>query len=113
MGILHDSILASQIAEHNLKNKLGPIEFGNYNLNTTKNTYEDRLSILQEREREGQANIIRKYHLAHSVYLRCKSKSPNEGIYGLKDKHKIVDPELQALENENERLTEIKVKQDL
>jgi transposase-like protein len=78
-----------------------------------KFTSEDRLSILQEGEREGQASTIRKYHLAPSLYARWKRKYLNEGIYGLKDKHKKSDPALQALELENERLRRIIAKQAL
>jgi putative transposase len=78
-----------------------------------KFTPEDRLSILQEGEREGQASTIRKYHLAPSLYARWKRKYLNEGIYGLKDKHKKSDPALQALELENERLRRIIAKQAL
>ena len=65
------------------------------------------MSILQEGEREGHAATIRKYHLAPSLYARWKRKYLNEGIYGLKDKHKKSDPALQALELENERLRRI------
>lgn len=78
-----------------------------------KFTPEDRLSILQEGEREGQASTIRKYHLTPSLYARWKRKYLNEGIYGLKDKHKKSDPALQALELENERLRRIIAKQAL
>ena len=78
-----------------------------------KFTPEDRLSILQEGEREGQAATIRKYHLAPFLYARWKRKYLKEGIYGLKDKHKRVDPELQALVLENERLRRIIAKQAL
>ena len=78
-----------------------------------KFTPEDRLSILQEGESEGQASTIRKYHLAPSLYARWKRKYLNEGIYGLKDKHKKSDPALQALELENERLRRIIAKQAL
>jgi len=78
-----------------------------------KFTPEERLSILQEGEREGQASTIRKYHLAPSLYARWKRKYLNEGIYGLKDKHKKSDPALQALELENERLRRIIAKQAL
>ena len=51
-------------------------------------TPEERLSILQEGEREGQASTIRKYHIAPSLYARWKRKYLQEGIYGLKDKDK-------------------------
>jgi len=78
-----------------------------------KFTPEERLSILREGEREGQAATIRKYHLAPSLYGRWKRKYLNEGITGLKDKHYRVDPEIRALELENERLKRIIAKQAL
>ena len=78
-----------------------------------KFTPEERLSILQEGEREGQASTIRKYHIAPSLYARWKRKYLQEGIYGLKDKHKKIDPELRELELENERLKRIIAKQAL
>jgi len=86
---------------------------GTMTLTRRKFTAEDRLSILQEGEREGHAATIRKYHLAPSLYARWKRKYLNEGIYGLKDKHKKSDPALQALELENERLRRIIAKQAL
>jgi len=78
-----------------------------------KFTPEERLSILQEGEREGQASTIRKYRIAPSLYARWKHKYLHDGIYGLKDKHKKVDPELRELELENERLKRIIAKQAL
>ena len=41
---------------------------------TTKRKFtpEERLSILQEGEREGQASTIRKYQIAPSLYARWK-----------------------------------------
>jgi transposase-like protein len=78
-----------------------------------KFTPEDRLSILKEGEREGQAVTIRKYQIAPSLYARWKRMYLSEGIYGLKDKHKKVDPHLRALELENERLRRIVAKQAL
>ena len=44
---------------------------------------------------------------------RWKHKYLQEGIYGLKDKHKKVDPALRELELENERLKRIIAKQAL
>jgi putative transposase len=63
-------------------------------LTTTRRKFtpEERLSILQEGEREGQASTIRKYHIAPFLYARWKHKYLHDGIYGLKDKHKKVDP---------------------
>jgi putative transposase len=78
-----------------------------------KFTPEDRLSILREAEREGQASTIRKYQLAPSLFARWKRKYLSEGINGLKDKHKRIDPEVRALELENERLRRIIAKQAL
>jgi putative transposase len=78
-----------------------------------KFTPEERLSILQEGEREGQASTIRKYHIAPSLYARWKHKYLQEGIHGLKDKHIKVDPELRELELENDRLKRIIAKQAL
>lgn len=78
-----------------------------------KFTPEDRLSILQEGEREGQANTIRKYNIAPSLYTRWKRKYLKDGIHGLRDKHRRIDPELRALELENERLRRIIAKQAL
>jgi transposase-like protein len=78
-----------------------------------KFTPEERLSILQEGEREGQASTIRKYHIAPSLYARWKQKYLQEGIPGLKDKHKKTDPKLHELELENERLKRIIAKQAL
>jgi putative transposase len=82
---------------------------------TTKRKFtpEERLSILQEGEREGQASTIRKYHIAPSLYARWKKKYLQEGINGLKDKHKRVDPALRELELENDRLKRIIAKQAL
>ena len=81
--------------------------------NRRKFTPEDRLSILQEGEREGLAATIRKYNVAPSLYARWKRKYLSDGIAGLKDKHKRIDPEVRALELENERLRRIIAKQAL
>lgn len=78
-----------------------------------KFTPEERLSILKEGEREGQATTIRKYDIAPSLYTRWKQKYLSEGISGLKDKHRRIDPEIRALELENERLRRIIAKQAL
>jgi putative transposase len=43
-------------------------------LTRRKFTPEDRLSILQEGEREGHAATIRKYHIAPSLYARWKHR---------------------------------------
>lgn len=74
---------------------------------------EERLSILKEGEREGQAATIRKYNLAPSLYARWKRKYLNEGLDGLKDQYKKVDPAVRALEQENALLKKIIARQAL
>jgi transposase-like protein len=74
---------------------------------------EERLSILEECEREGQAATCRKYHLSPSLVQRWKQKYLKEGINGLKPAYKRVDPAVRALEEENERLKKIIAKQAL
>jgi transposase-like protein len=76
-------------------------------------TPEERLSILQEGERDGHTKTLRKYQISPSLYTKWKHKYLQEGIYGLKDKHKKVDPALRELELENERLKRIIAKQAL
>jgi transposase-like protein len=78
-----------------------------------KFTAEDRLSILQEGEREGHATTLRKYQIAPSLYARWKNKYLRDGVDGLKDKHKKIDPAIRELEQENERLKRIVAKQAL
>jgi transposase-like protein len=82
-------------------------------LQRRKFTPEDRLSILQEGEREGHTKTLRKYQIAPSLYTRWKKKYLQEGINGLKDKHRKIDPAVRELEIENERLRRIIAKQAL
>lgn len=76
-----------------------------------KFTPEERLAILQECEREGRTETLRKYNIAPSLYDRWRQKYLTEGINGLKGKHKRIDPELHSLRDENERLKRIVAKQ--
>lgn len=76
-------------------------------------TAEERLSILQEGERQGQAATIRKYNIAPSLYARWKNKYLKDGVSGLKEKYYRVDPAVRELELENERLRRIIAKQAL
>ena len=72
-----------------------------------KFTPDDRLSILQEAQREGQAQTCRKYILSSSVMLRWKKMNLSQGINGLKQAYRKVDPALRDLVEENERLKKI------
>lgn len=74
-------------------------------------TPEDKYSILQEAEREGTTEVARKYNLAHSVLSYWKKKYLAKGKDGLKASYKKVDPQLRALEEENERLKRLIAKQ--
>lgn len=74
---------------------------------------EERLSILQEGQREGQTATCRKYQIAPSLYQRWKQKYLEKGLDGLKPSYYRVDPEKRALEEENERLKKIVAKQAL
>ena len=82
-------------------------------LQRRKFTPEDRLSILQEGEREGHTKTLRKYQIAPSLYTRWKKKYLQEWINGLKDKHRKIDPAVRELEIENERLRRNIAKQAL
>jgi putative transposase len=72
---------------------------------------EEKHSILQEAEREGHSETCRKYNLASSVLSYWKRKYLAKGKDGLKPGYKRVDPEVRALEEENERLKRIIAKQ--
>ena len=72
---------------------------------------EEKHSILQEAEREGHSETCRKYNLASSVLAYWKRKYLAKGKDGLKPGYKRIDPELRALEEENERLKRIIAKQ--
>jgi putative transposase len=72
---------------------------------------EEKHSILQEAEREGHSETCRKYNLAASVLAYWKRKYLAKGKDGLKPGYKRIDPELRALEEENERLKRIIAKQ--
>ena len=74
---------------------------------------EDRLAILQEAQREGATVTCRKYNLAPSLYAKWKNKYLSKGVEGLKSAYKRIDPELRALEEENERLKRIIARQAL
>jgi putative transposase len=72
---------------------------------------EEKHSILQEAEREGHSETCRKYSLASSVLAYWKRKYLAKGKDGLKPGYKRIDPEVRALEEENERLKRIVAKQ--
>ena len=74
---------------------------------------EERLSILKECDREGQGVTCRKYNLSPSLVISWKQKYLSKGYEGLKPSYKKLDPELEALKKENERLKRIIANQAL
>jgi len=74
-------------------------------------TPEDRYSIVQESIRDGHSEISRKYNLSPSLLRRWKQKYLDNGKEGLRNSYPRVDPQLRALEEENERLKRIVAKQ--
>lgn len=78
-----------------------------------KFTPEERLSIVQESQKEGMVETCRKYNLSPSLLSKWKQRYLNKGMEGLKTQYKRVDPEIRALEEENERLKRIIAKQAL
>lgn len=78
-----------------------------------KFTPEERLAILQEGQREGHIETSRKYNISPSLYSKWKQRYLKEGIEGLKPKYKKIDPQVKALQDENERLKRIIARQAL
>ena len=76
-------------------------------------TPEEKYSILQEAEREGFTETIRKYNLAGSVLSYWKKKYLSQGKDGLKAGYRKIDPQVRELEDENARLKRIIAKQAL
>jgi transposase-like protein len=84
-------------------------------MSKSKRTFspEERLSILQEAQREGRAETLRKYSIAPSLYDRWRKIYLDQGVEGLKNAHKRIDPQVRELEQENERLKRIIARQAL
>jgi len=78
-----------------------------------KFTPEERLSIVQESQREGQTVTCRKYKISPSLLSKWKSRYLSKGISGLHDTYKKIDPQVRDLEIENERLKKIIARQAL
>jgi putative transposase len=76
-------------------------------------TPEQRLSLIQEAEREGYMETCRKYNLSPALLSRWKKKFQEKGAKGLEPAYRRIDPEVRALEEENERLKRIIARQAL
>ncbi|WP_345240058.1 transposase, partial [Nibrella saemangeumensis] len=89
-------------------------------MSKTRRTFspEDRYSIVQESLRDGHSEICRKYNLSPSLLRKWRNRYLNKGkeaaaAAGLRDSYPRVEPQLRALEEENERLKRIIAKQAL
>jgi len=71
------------------------------------------MQILREAETEGMLATCRKHEIAQSLFYRWKHAFEQKGIDGLQGQYYRVDPELRALQEENERLKKIIGKQAL
>jgi len=78
-----------------------------------KFTPEEKLSLLQEAEREGAAVTCRKYNISHSLISHWKKKYLIQGIQGLKGTYKRVDQAVRTLKEENDMLKRIIAKQTI
>jgi len=72
-----------------------------------------KLKILQEAESEGMLATCRKHKIAQSLFYRWKHQFDHKGIDGLSPSYYRIDPEVKALEQENDRLKKIVAKQAL
>lgn len=70
-------------------------------------TPEDRLSLLQEAEREGFSETCRKHSLSPGLMALWRKKDLAKGAEGLKPSYRRVDPQVRALEEGNDRLKRI------
>jgi putative transposase len=76
-------------------------------------TKEQKMQILREAESEGMLATCRKHEIAQSLFYRWKHAFEQKGIDGLQGQYYRVDPELRALQEENEKLKKIIGKQAL
>ncbi|MFN8279956.1 MAG: transposase [Saprospiraceae bacterium] len=76
-------------------------------------TVEEKLAILKEAEQLGVTPTIRKHGIFYATYYNWKEKLNLEGTEGLRISHKRVDPELKALQIENQRLKQIIAEKEL
>lgn len=74
---------------------------------------DEKLQILREGENHGVEVTCRKYQIARSLFYHWKNKFDRHGPDGLMPKYRRVDPQVKALEKENERLRKIISRQAL
>ena len=72
-----------------------------------KFSVEQKLQIIQEADQNGVTPTLRKHNLSHSLLLRWRNQFNSGGAGSLKPRYHTVDPEVQALKEENARLKKI------
>ncbi|MDI3520780.1 MAG: putative transposase [Anaerophaga sp.] len=68
---------------------------------------EEKIQILREEENYGVEVTCCKYQIAPSLFYSWKNRFDRHGPDGLTPKHHRVDPQVKALEKENDRLGKI------
>ena len=76
-------------------------------------TAEQKLSILKEAEQHGVTATIRKHSLYANTYYQWKQNYECEGIEGLKNHRRRIEPELRKLQKENQRLKQLLADKEL
>jgi transposase-like protein len=76
-------------------------------------TLEQKMQILREAESEGMLNTCRKFDLSQALFYRWKHQFEHKGKDGLLPQYRTIDPELRAIQQENERLKRIVADQAL
>lgn len=72
-----------------------------------------KLEILHYAEDHGTVETCRKYQISQNLFYRWRQEFNRSGIDGLAPAYQTVDPEVKALEKENERLKRIIARQAL
>jgi len=76
-------------------------------------TAEQKLAILQEAERDGVTETIRRHGIFSNTYYQWRNKYAAGGLEALGDKHFKADPELKRLVAENRALKALLAEKEL
>ena len=76
-------------------------------------TAEQKLAILQEAEKNGVTETIRRHGIFSNTYYQWRDKYAIGGLEALGDKHYKPDPELKRLAAENRRLKDLLAEKEL
>ena len=65
---------------------------------------EQKLQMIQESVTEGVTPVIRKHNVSQSLFHKWKKQFDLNGLAGLNDNYKRIDPEKRSLETEIKQL---------